>query len=97
MSQPAKMSQIFPTPYTCLARVADEREVVRPPRLEREVVPVRRALVVPGRADERPRDDASDGVLAGEDLARGTAASYSSSSGIVSSCAAIWKTESADV
>ena len=28
-----------------------------------------RPLVVPGLADERPRDHAADGVLAGEDLA----------------------------
>jgi hypothetical protein len=33
-----------------VARVADRREVVRAPRLEREVVPVRRALVVAGRS-----------------------------------------------
>ena len=51
-------------------RGADRGQVVRPPRLEREVVPVRRALVVPGRPDERPGDDAADGVLAGQDLAR---------------------------
>ena len=56
-----------------LARVADEREVVRPPRLEREVVPVRRPLVAPRRAGERPCDHAADRVLAGEDLARGAA------------------------
>ena len=53
-----------------LPGVADEREVVRPPRLEREVVAVRRALVVARLADERPRDHAADGVLAGQDLAR---------------------------
>ncbi len=51
------------------AGVAHERQVVRPLRLEREVVSVRRALVVAGLADERPRDHAPDGVLAGEDLA----------------------------
>ena len=47
------------------AGLAHERQVVRPPRLEREVVAVRRALVVAGLADERPRDHAADGVLAG--------------------------------
>ena len=52
------------------ARLAHLGEVVRPPGLEREVVPVRRALVVAGLADERPRDHAPDRVLAGEDLAR---------------------------
>src|SRR5207247_1451075 len=45
----------------------------RPPRLEREVVAVRRPLVVAGLAAERARDDAADGVLASEDLARGPA------------------------
>ena len=53
-----------------LARVAGEREVVRPLRHERVVVAVRRAHVVVGRAGERPRDHAADCVLAGEDLAR---------------------------
>src|SRR5579862_6879498 len=57
-----------------VAGVAHEAEVVRPLRLEREVVPVRRARVVAGLADERPRDHAADGVLAGEDLARDAAA-----------------------
>ena len=70
MSQPAKMSLILPTACTCLPGVADERQVVRTTRLEREVVPVRRSLVVPGLAGERPRDHAADGVLAGQDLAR---------------------------
>ena len=46
------------------AGVAQERQVVRPRRLEREVVPVRRARVVARLADERPRDHAADGVLA---------------------------------
>ena len=50
-----------------------ERQVVRPARLEREVVPVRRALVVPRLADERPGDHPADGVLAREDLARDAA------------------------
>ena len=35
---------------------------------------VRRPLVAPGRAGERPRDHAPDGVLAGQDLARDPAA-----------------------
>ena len=52
------------------ARVADERKIVRPFRLEREVVSVRSALVVARLPDERPCDDAPDRVLAGEDLAR---------------------------
>ena len=56
-----------------VAGVPDRGQVVRTPRLEREVVPVRRPLVVPRRADERAGDDAADGVLAGEDLARGPA------------------------
>jgi hypothetical protein len=38
------------------------------------VVPVRRALVVPGLADERTGDHAADGVLAGQNLARDLAA-----------------------
>ena len=50
--------------------VSDQREVVGPARLEREVVAVRRPLVAAGRAGERPRDHATDRVLAGEDLAR---------------------------
>ena len=56
------------------AGVADQREVVRPLRLEREVVPVRRAHVVARLAGEGPRDHAPDGVLAGQDLARVPAA-----------------------
>ena len=56
------------------AGFAHERQVVRPPRLEREVVAVRRPLVVPRLADERPRDHAPDRVLSGEDPARRTAA-----------------------
>ena len=56
-----------------VAGIADERQIVRPPRLEREVVPVRRALVVPRLADERPCDHAADRVPPGEDLARDAA------------------------
>ena len=70
MSRPAKMSPILPTPWTVTPGLAQQRQVVRAPRLEREVVAVRRALVVARLADERPRDHAADGVLAGEDLAR---------------------------
>ena len=55
-------------------RVTHEREVVRPPRFEGEVVPIRRAFVVAGRADERTCDHASDRVLAREDLTRDAAA-----------------------
>ena len=55
------------------ARVADEAQIVRPARLERVVVTIRRALVASGRTGERPSDHASDGVLAREDLARDTA------------------------
>ena len=51
-------------------RLADERQVVRLLRLERAVVPVGRARVVPRLARERPRDHAADRVLAGQDLAR---------------------------
>ena len=51
-------------------RLAHLGEVVRPLGLEREVVPVRRALVVAGLSDERPGDHAPHRVLAGEDLAR---------------------------
>src|SRR5207244_13352812 len=54
------------------ARVPHEREVVRTPGLEREVMAVRSALVVPRLAGERPSDYASDGVLSREDLPRGT-------------------------
>ena len=50
--------------------VADRAQVVRTPRLEREVVTVRRSLVLPGRPGERAGDDAPDRVLAGQDLAR---------------------------
>ena len=75
MSSPAKMSPILPTPWTVDAGLAEERQVVRLARLEREVVPVRRALVVPRLADERPGDHPPDRVLAGEDLAGGAAAS----------------------
>ena len=96
MSRWAKMSGIFPAVHLG-ARLAHLGEVVRPPGLEREVVPVRRALVVAGVADERPRDHAPDRVLAGRISRAFLQPSYSSSSGIVSSCAAIWKTESADV
>ena len=74
MSWPAKMSRDLPDAVHRHAGLADERQVVRLPRLEREVVAVRRALVVPGLADERPRDHAADGVLAGEDLAGDAAA-----------------------
>ena len=74
MSQPAKMSLILPTPCTFWPASRIEREVVRPPRLEREVVPVRRALVAARLAGEGPRDHAADRVLAGQDLARDPAA-----------------------
>ena len=57
-----------------LAGLANERQVVRPARLEREVVPVRRPDVVARLTRERPSDHAPDGVLAREDLARRTAA-----------------------
>src|SRR5262249_57433239 len=57
-----------------LAGLANERQVVRPPRLQREVVPVRSADVVPRLTREWSRDHAPDCVLAGEDLARGPAA-----------------------
>ena len=57
-----------------LAGLAHERQVVRPARLEREVVPVRRPDVVARLARERPGDHAADGVLAREDLARRAAA-----------------------
>src|SRR5207247_3899962 len=53
--------------------VAYEREVARALGLEREVVTVRRVLVVAGLADERTRDHAADRMLAGEDLARNPA------------------------
>ena len=56
-----------------LAARAQQREVVRPPRLERVVVPVRGPLVLARHAEERPRDHPPDGVLAGEDLARDAA------------------------
>src|SRR5581483_2037381 len=52
------------------AGLAHEREVVRTPWHEREVMPVRRARVVARLANERSRNDAADGVLAREDLAR---------------------------
>ena len=42
-----------------VAGVADQREVVRPRRHEREVVPVRRALVAPGLTRERTGDHAA--------------------------------------
>ena len=74
MSQPAKMSRDLPDAVRRVARVADRREVVRAARLEREVVAVRRALVVAGLADERTCDHAADRVLAREDLARDAAA-----------------------
>ncbi len=51
-------------------RVADRGQVVRPRRLEREVVSVRRSLVVTRLARERTRDHAPDGVAAAKDLAR---------------------------
>src|SRR5438874_13066998 len=53
-----------------LSGVAHEREVIGTLGLQREVVPVRRSLVVARVADERPRDHTTDGMLAGEDLAR---------------------------
>ena len=52
------------------AGVAHERQVIRPLRLEREVVPVGRTFVVPRLTDERARDHPSDRVRAREDLAR---------------------------
>src|SRR5204862_4851524 len=57
-----------------VAALADERQVVRPLRLEREVMPVRRTHVVPRLSDERAGDHSSDGMLAGQDLARDAAA-----------------------
>ena len=57
-----------------VARITDRGQVVRAPRLEREVVPVPGALVVPRRAEEGSRDDAADGVLSRQDLARRAAA-----------------------
>ena len=56
------------------ARVAHRREVVRAARLEREVVPVRRPLVVARLADERAGDHAPDRMPAREDLAGDAAA-----------------------
>src|SRR5262245_31256141 len=55
------------------AGVTHEREVVRPSRLEREVVPVRRPLVISRRADEGTCDHPADRVLSGEDLPRNPA------------------------
>src|SRR5262249_10852842 len=49
--------------------VTHHREVVRPARLEREVMAVCGARGPAGRAHPRPRRDAADCVLAGEDLA----------------------------
>src|SRR4029079_4896883 len=60
-------------PVDLLSELAHEREVVRTPRLEREVVPARGADVVAGRAEEGPRDHAGHGVLAREALARDAA------------------------
>jgi hypothetical protein len=51
-----------------VSRLADERQVVRTLRLEREIVPVRGAHVVPRLADERPRDHTADCMVAGQDL-----------------------------
>src|SRR5262249_46894742 len=56
------------------ARLAEQREVVRLPGLEREVVPVGRALVVARLPDEGTGDDAADSVLPGQDLAGDPAA-----------------------
>ena len=56
------------------ARVPNEAQVVGALRLEREVVPIRRPFVVARLAGERPCDDAADGVLSDQDLARGPAA-----------------------
>ena len=97
MSQPAKMSLILPTPVTRAAGLADAREVVRPRGLEREVVPVRRAAVGAGLALERPRDHARDGMLAGQQPARRATRRVELLQRHGPSCAAIWKTESADV
>src|SRR5918994_313858 len=55
------------------AGVLQQRQVVRRAGLDGEVVPVRRARVVPRLAGERAGDHASDLMLAGEDLARGPA------------------------
>src|SRR6266540_2598762 len=59
--------------------LANERQVIRAPRLEREVVAVRGPLVVPWIADEGTGDHAADSVLAREDLPRNPAGGYSRS------------------
>src|SRR5205085_6161842 len=51
-------------PEDLLAGLADERQIVRPSWLEREIVSVRRADVIFRLTGERPRDDTSNGVLA---------------------------------
>ena len=51
-----------------VAGFPDQRQVVGTFRLERKIVSVRSSLVVAGLARERPRDHASDRVLAGEEL-----------------------------
>src|SRR5947208_4707452 len=64
----------LPDAMHLLAGLPHEGQVVRAPRLEREIVAVRCPFVVTRLADERPRDHAPDGVLAGQDLARDPAA-----------------------
>src|SRR3954447_1820342 len=51
------------------AGFADERQVVRAPRLERVVVTIRRPRVVARRPRERTGDHAADRMLAAEDIA----------------------------
>src|SRR5262249_56219592 len=55
-------------------RVAHERQVIRTPGLEREVVTVRGALVVARGPDERPCDHATNRMLARENGASNAAA-----------------------
>src|SRR5438876_4193448 len=52
-----------------LTGLADECQVVRLLRLQREVVAVGGALVASRLTGEGPRDDSADGMLAREDLA----------------------------
>src|SRR5437879_5985130 len=66
---PGKDVRDLPDAVHLAAGISHERQIVWPLRLEREVVPVRRALVVPWLADERARDHATGGVLSREDLA----------------------------
>ena len=63
----------------------------------REIVPSRRAVKWP-LALERAGDDAADAVLAVQDLSGDAAVVIELlQSGTMASCAAIWKTESAEV